>query len=135
LYAETYSLLMMRNCYGIVETAFISVLLKRVLLYMQWHLGILLFIEAVQHTQLSVVLFHTVSHISSAFEVLSFTNLQSLSIPCTIPHYPLTSTWNIGKYQSQNNIKNLHCVYPICVTCCSHIRCVGLQMQSNIIER
>jgi hypothetical protein len=66
----------MKNCYSIVETAFISVSLKRVLLYMQWHLGMLFFIEAVLHIQMSVVLFHTISHISSAFEVLSFTNLQ-----------------------------------------------------------
>jgi len=83
----------MMNYYSIVEKAFISVLLKGVLLYVQWYLGILFFIAALQHTQLSIVLFHTSYLISSGFEELSFTNLQSLSIPCSIPHYPLISAW------------------------------------------
>jgi len=62
---------------------------------MQWHLGVLFFIEAVPYTQLSIGLFQTSSLVSSGFEVLSFTNHQSLSSPCTIPHHPLTSTWTI----------------------------------------
>jgi hypothetical protein len=62
---------------------------------MQWHLGILFFIEAVQHTQLSIGVFQTSSLISSGFEVLSFTNLQSLYGTYIIPYYRLTSTWTI----------------------------------------
>jgi hypothetical protein len=84
------------SLYGdsIVEKVCISLLLKRELLYVQWRLGILFFIGALQHTQLSIVLYHTSSLISSGFEELSFTNLQSLSIPCSIPHYPLISAWH-----------------------------------------
>jgi len=61
----------------------------------------------------------------------------------TFSHYPVRVPFLIthlhqhglllGKYQCQNNVKNLNCLYPICVTCCSCIRSVGLPVQSSIM--
>jgi hypothetical protein len=82
----------MRNYYDIVEKAYISVLLKTVYAVAPWN--IVLYCRCATYTS-EHFFFQTASHISSAFEVLSFTNVQTLSSPCTIPHYPLISTWNI----------------------------------------